>query len=377
MRHVSTRTAAVLIIAVAAALLAASPAVAADPTTDFTYTLGANSATITGYTGGHTVVDVPSVIIAGGVTYPVASIGSNAFRGNLLPAPLTSVIIPDTVIAIGDNAFRGDLLTSVVIPNSVTSIGTYAFYNNVLTSVALGDSLTTIGNNSFRGNSLTALAIPASVTSIGNYTFADNAAGANTLTSAIFAGAAPTTFTAFGVAGSFSTTSTIIYYYAGASGFTPVWNGYTARAISAATSDLTITPSGSVVADGVAHSAVTVTVRDDTHAVVVGVPIAFTVPAAVSASSANCTTLADGTCSISISSLAAATYAITANVGSDRDLLSQNISFLAIPDPAHSAEPSIPALANTGANTTMPLALGGSFLILGLALQIFRRKLLD
>jgi hypothetical protein len=258
MRHIpaSVGVAAVFLLA-AATLLVASPAAAADPATDFSYTLSGTSATITGYTGGNTVVDIPATIIDGGTSYTVTTIGDNAFRGNLLTSPLTSVIIPDSVTTIGNSSFRGDLLTSVTIPDSVTNIETYAFYNNALTSVTIANSVTTLGNNAFRGNLLTSVTIPASVTSVGNNTFAENV-----LTSVIFAGEAPTTFTAVGLAGSLGTgVGLTVYYYAGESGFASPWNGYTAQAISAAESDLTLTPAGTVTADGVTPFTATVTVR--------------------------------------------------------------------------------------------------------------------
>ncbi|HMH57961.1 MAG TPA: leucine-rich repeat protein [Galbitalea sp.] len=346
----------------------AGPAAAADPSTDFTYTMSGSSATITGYTGGNTVVDIPATIIDGGTTYSVTTIGDNAFRGNLLTSPLTSVTIPGSVTTIGNSAFRGDLLTSVVIPDSVTTIETYAFYNNALTSVTIAGSVTTLGNNSFRGNDLAFVAIPASVTSIGNNTFAENA-----LTSMIFAGAAPTTFTALGAAGSLGTgVGLTIYYYAGAAGFTSPWNGYSARAISAAESALALTPVGSVTADGATPFTATVTVRDDTHTPVVGVPVAFTVPVGVSASAAGCTTTLDGTCAITITSSIAATYTLTAMIGADPAVLSQNITFTAAPGTT-----SEPSLGATGLDATVPLALASSLLALGLALltvTVFRRK---
>ncbi|HEY0259216.1 MAG TPA: leucine-rich repeat protein [Lacisediminihabitans sp.] len=365
MPHIPFRAAAVMLIT-AGTLFAASPAVAADPATDFTYTLSGSTATITGYVGGKTVVDIPAVLSVGGTDFAVTAIAVNAFRGNFLPSQLTSVTIPDSVVTIGDNAFRGDVLTSIVIPDSVVTIGTYAFYNNLLTSVTFGDSVTALGNNSFRGNYLTSLTIPASVTSIGNNTFADNTTESNVLTSVIFAGAAPTTFTPMGTAGSFSGGGPTLYYYAGATGFAASWNGYAAREISAAESDLALTPTV-VVADGTATATATVTVRDDTHAPVAGVPVVFTVPGGVPASAIGCTTAADGTCVITLTSTSAATYALAARVGSDPAVLSQTVTFNAvsgavIPIPPADAAPVDPELAATGVDAGGPLMLAlGAF----------------
>jgi hypothetical protein len=417
MRHIPASVGvAVVFLLAAATLLVASPAAAADPATDFDFSFSGSSATIVDYVGGNTVVDIPATIIVGGTTYTVTTIGINAFRGTTLTSPLTSVIIPDSVTTIGDNAFRGDLLTSVVIPDSVTTIGTYAFYNNELTSVIISDSLITLSNNAFRGNYLTSVTIPDSVTSIGNNTFASNAltsvtipgsvtaigAGAfatNALTSVIFAGAVPTTVTGAGSAGSFDTgVGLTVYFYAGAPGFTSSWNGYTAQAISAAESDLTLTPAGTITADGVTLFTATVTVRDDTHTAVAGVPVTFTVPAGVTASATECTTTTDGTCAITLTSSTAATYAIAATIGADPAVLSQNITFIAapgatIPTPGATgspapgatgspistaaADPAAPALAFTGLNPTFPLILAGGLFALGLALlgvALFRRR---
>src|SRR4051812_16882322 len=131
MRLAPLRVAAVVLLAVGSASIA-NPAFAADPASDFTVSVSGASATITGYVGGKTVVDIPSTVSVAGVDYAVTAIGINAFRGNSLPQDVTAVTIPDSVVTIGDNAFRGDLLTSVVIPDSVVSIGTFAFYNNQL-----------------------------------------------------------------------------------------------------------------------------------------------------------------------------------------------------------------------------------------------------
>ncbi len=85
------------------------------------YSVSNGEATITGYTGTDTEIDIPSTL--GG--YPVTVIGNKVFDGRV---SLKSITIPDSVTSIGDGAFLGCRnLKSVTIPDSVTSIGMFAF----------------------------------------------------------------------------------------------------------------------------------------------------------------------------------------------------------------------------------------------------------
>ena len=89
--------------------------------TEFTYTVSGTNATITGFTGTATELEIPTTIDG----YAVTEIGDSAFENCTL---LTSVEIPSSVTTIGIDAFRNcTLLTSVTIPSSVTTIGVWAF----------------------------------------------------------------------------------------------------------------------------------------------------------------------------------------------------------------------------------------------------------
>ena len=157
--------------------------------------------TSNGYTGD---VIIPAEVTYNGTTYHVTEIGASAFRDC---TGLTSITIPNSVIAIGNEAFYGCTgLTTTDIPNSVTSIGNSAFYGcSGLTTIDIPNSVTTIGGEAFgHCEGLTSIAvesgntvydsrdncnaiiktatntliigcmnttIPNSVTSIGNYAF--------------------------------------------------------------------------------------------------------------------------------------------------------------------------------------------------------------
>ena len=196
------------------------------------YSVNSDNTTVTvaGYPSGSKPtgdLNIPESVTYGDISYPVTSIGDEAFYGC---SGLTSVTIPNSVTSIGYYAFSDcSGLTSVTIPNSVTSIGSGAFdacsgltsikvesgnsvydsrencnaiiktatntlisgckntiipnsvtsigdeaffYCTGLTSVTIPNSVTSIGGKSFIGCSgLTSVIIPNSVTSIGDETF--------------------------------------------------------------------------------------------------------------------------------------------------------------------------------------------------------------
>ena len=88
---------------------------------------------------------------------------------------LSSVVIPDGVIAIGEDAFSySKSLSSIVIPNSVSTIGSSAFCGTSLSSIVIPDGVTTLEDDVFNScSSLSSVVIPNSVMSIGNRTFAN------------------------------------------------------------------------------------------------------------------------------------------------------------------------------------------------------------
>ena len=88
----------------------------------------------------HGDIIIPEKVTYQGVDYDVTSIGSKAFDGN----EITSIVIPNSVIAIGEFAFRGcHLLSTINIPNGVTTINEAVFSNcwNI-TSITIPNSVT-------------------------------------------------------------------------------------------------------------------------------------------------------------------------------------------------------------------------------------------
>lgn len=103
------------------------------------------------------------------------------FRGTLVPeyafanlAELTSVDMPDNVIAISDNGFyRCQKLQLTSLPPGITSLGDYAFSDcSKLALTSLPSGITSIGDQAFRDcSSLALTSLPSRITSIGDYTF--------------------------------------------------------------------------------------------------------------------------------------------------------------------------------------------------------------
>lgn len=87
----------------------------------FTYRLENGEATVTGYSGGATILHIPATLDG----YPVVAIGERVFENK----DIAAVVLPEGVREIGWFAFYGCAgLSNITIPASVTSIG-YAVFD--------------------------------------------------------------------------------------------------------------------------------------------------------------------------------------------------------------------------------------------------------
>ena len=103
------------------------------------------------------------------------------FRGTVVPeyafaylAELTSVDMPDNVIAIGDSGFyRCQKLALTSLPSGITSLGDFAFADcSKLALTSLPSGITSLGDYVFRDCPMLVLTtLPVGITSIGDYAF--------------------------------------------------------------------------------------------------------------------------------------------------------------------------------------------------------------
>lgn len=103
------------------------------------------------------------------------------FRGTIVPeyafaylAELTSVDMPDNVIAIGDNGFyRCPKLSLTSLPSGITSLGDYAFADcSMLTLTSLPSGITSLGDYVFRDcPRLSLTSLPSGLTSLPTAAF--------------------------------------------------------------------------------------------------------------------------------------------------------------------------------------------------------------
>ena len=113
------------------------------------------------YTGAYSGdVVIPDSVTYDGVTYPVTSVGENAFYNC---KSLNSVSIPNSVQSIGSEAFRFCYaLTDVNLPNTIRRIEALAFDNcSSLTSMVIPDAIKEIYYGTFMNCiSLSSVALP-------------------------------------------------------------------------------------------------------------------------------------------------------------------------------------------------------------------------
>jgi hypothetical protein len=105
------------------------------------------------------------------------------FRGTIVPeyafaylAELTSVDMPDNVIAISDNGFyRCPKLSLTSLPPGITSLGDFAFSDcSKLALTSLPSGITSIGAYAFKqGTGLASITLPPALTTIGDFAFAN------------------------------------------------------------------------------------------------------------------------------------------------------------------------------------------------------------
>lgn len=122
---------------------------------------------VASYRGEEKAVSIPSNYRG----QAVSGVGSNAFYGN---TTITSVIVPETILAIGADAFGYCTnLSEVHLPTSLLGISNNAFeYCLALTEIDLPSNLTTIGNQAFQYcQSLERIVLPDAVVQIGSQVY--------------------------------------------------------------------------------------------------------------------------------------------------------------------------------------------------------------
>lgn len=88
---------------------------------------------------------------------------------------LTSIYLPESIVAIGHSAFVTKRnLTRINLSSSLKLIGNMAFYDcNKLKEVVLPESIKYLGVRSFGNTGITTISIPSQVEKIGSFAFAD------------------------------------------------------------------------------------------------------------------------------------------------------------------------------------------------------------
>ena len=114
----------------------------------------------------YTTVTIPASVTYNNYTYPVTTIGSEAFKNC---SNLQSVTLPNSITSISTDAFYYcTKLGSINLPEGLLSIYTDAFRYCNLTSVTIPSTVTSISNNAFQGNPLTSVVWKPKTCSIGS-----------------------------------------------------------------------------------------------------------------------------------------------------------------------------------------------------------------
>lgn len=112
---------------------------------------------------------IPDSVTFWGTTYPVTTIGSNAFT---YCTGLTSVVLPNTVKYIEEEPFYITNITSITLSDSLKRIGNWAFRGCNFSTINLPNSLEYIGESAFAEcTSLSSIIIPSQVSFIGDEAF--------------------------------------------------------------------------------------------------------------------------------------------------------------------------------------------------------------
>jgi hypothetical protein len=127
------------------------------------YISGIQNYIVSGYEGVSTEVVIPRIFN----NKEVIGVGYLAFTMK----PITSIVLPSSIIFIGDSAFALTKLVSINLPIGLDRIGRFAFEIPTLTNISLPNSLTSIGEFAFGYTNLSTIEIPSSVNYIGEGAF--------------------------------------------------------------------------------------------------------------------------------------------------------------------------------------------------------------
>ncbi|MBR4521444.1 MAG: leucine-rich repeat domain-containing protein [Paludibacteraceae bacterium] len=118
----------------------------------------------------YTTVTIPASVTYNNYTYPVTTIGTEAFKNC---SNLQSVTLPNSITSINTDAFYYcTKLGSINLPEGLQSIYTDAFRYCNLSSVTIPSTVTSISNNAFQGNPLTSVVWKPKTCSIGSDSYA-------------------------------------------------------------------------------------------------------------------------------------------------------------------------------------------------------------